>query len=269
MRVYKNKHSGKFFIFIEDLNDRKVLLVTPRNEIKALEQSLFAEGVEIVRNVLHSSRLVTTKQVIAYEAYHRDRKRESDEKKKSLSERRFSRNGTCQDVSGKRWVSRRIIPDQEENVMQHIDIDDEVFNYIRSKAIPYEEKTPNDTLRRLFGLKRKNKKITTTKIGVQSPSSKKPKADLQKLVQSGLLEEGQKLILNYKEKKLSRKYEAIVSGKHLLWNGETYTMSRLVKIILKPEGHAIPSEAYRGPDYWYNSDGRSIKDLWKQHLNEY
>lgn len=101
MRVYKNKHSGKFFIFIEDLNDRKVLLVTPRNEIKVLERSLFAEGVEIVRNVLHSSQLVTTKQVIAYEAYHRDRKRDSDEKKKSLSERSFSRKlrqyvATCQ-----------------------------------------------------------------------------------------------------------------------------------------------------------------------------
>jgi hypothetical protein len=271
VRVYKNKHSGRYFIFIEDLNNRKVLLVTPRNEIKALERSLFAEGVEIVRNVLHSSQLVTMKQVIAYEAYHRDRKRESDEKKKSLSEKRFSRklDSMAQHVSGKRWASCRIIPDQEENVMRHIDIDDEVFDYIRSKAIPYEEKTPNDTLRRLFGLKRKNKKITTTKIGVQPPSSKKPKADLQELVQSGLLEEGQKLILNYKEKKLSRKYEAIVSGKHLLWNGETCTMSRLVKIILRREGHAIPSEAYRGPDYWYNSDGRSIKDLWEQYLNEF
>ena len=152
--------------------------------------------------------------------------------------------------------------------MKQIEIDDEVFAYLQSKAIPYDEKTPNDTLRRLLGIKKKNEKMPT-KDPLKTHHSKKPKADLQELVQSGLLEEGQKLILNYKEKKLSRKYEAIVSGKHLLWNGETCTMSGLVKIILRREGHAIPSEAYRGPYYWYNSDGRSIKDLWKQYLNEY
>lgn len=145
--------------------------------------------------------------------------------------------------------------------MKQIEIDDEVFAYLQNKAIPYDEKTPNDTLRRLFGIKKKNEKKMPT-------HSKKPKADLQELVQGGLLEEGQKLVLNYKEKKLLKKYEAIVSGKHLLWNGKTYTMSGLVKIILRREGYAIPSEAYRGPDYWYNSDGRSIKDLWEQYLNK-
>ena len=152
--------------------------------------------------------------------------------------------------------------------MKQIEIDDEVFAYLQSKAIPYDEKTPNDTLRRLLGIKKKNEKMPT-KDPSKTHHSKKPKADLQELVQSDLLEEGQKLILNYKEKKLPRKYEAIVSEKHLLWNGETYTMSGLLKIILRREGRAIPSETYRGPDYWYNSDGRSIKDLWKQYLNEY
>ena len=42
--------------------------------------------------------------------------------------------------------------------MKQIEIDDEVFVCLQSKAIPYDEKTPNDTLRRLLGIKKKNEK---------------------------------------------------------------------------------------------------------------
>lgn len=144
--------------------------------------------------------------------------------------------------------------------MKQIEIDEEVFAWLQCKAIPYVDKSPNDTLRRLFGIK-------TEKLPIGF--SKKPKTDLQKLVQKGLLKEGQKLVFKYKGKKLSREYEARVFGKDLLWHGEKYSMSGLTKKILRREGHAIPSEAYRGPNYWYNSDGRSVKDLWAQYLNEF
>ncbi len=45
-------------------------------------------------------------------------------------------------------------------------------------------------------------------------------------------------------------------------------MSRLVAKILRDEGFSIPSEAYRGPAYWYNAEGKSVKDLWAQYLSD-
>ena len=39
--------------------------------------------------------------------------------------------------------------------MKTVEIDEEVYAYIQSKAIPYEDKTPNYTFRRLFGLDKK------------------------------------------------------------------------------------------------------------------
>lgn len=149
--------------------------------------------------------------------------------------------------------------------MRKIEIDDEVYAYLQDKAIPYVE-NPNDTLRRLFGIKQKSEKELSIKDVFKPRHPKKPKTDLQELVQSGLLEEGQEVFLNYKEMKLSKKYVATVSGNRLLWDGKIHTMSGLVKFILRQEGEAIPSEAYRGPEYWYNSDHRSIKDLWEQYL---
>ncbi len=149
--------------------------------------------------------------------------------------------------------------------MRKIEIDDEVYEYLQDKAIPYVE-NPNDTLRRLFGIKQEIAKGLSNKNIWKSRHPKTPKADLQELVLSGLLEEGQEVFFNYKEMRLSKKYEATVSENHLLWNGKIYTMTGLVKFILRQEGKAIPSEAYRGPEYWYNSDYRSVKDLWEQYL---
>jgi len=146
--------------------------------------------------------------------------------------------------------------------MKKIEIDDEVYGYLQAKAIPYVEKNPNDTLRRLFEIERE----VPIRGGSKPKHPKKPKADLQKLVLSGLLEEGQEVFLNYKEMNLSKEYVATVAENHLLWDGEFYTMTGLVKFILRQEGKETPSEAYRGPEYWYTSDHRSIKDLWAQYL---
>lgn len=148
--------------------------------------------------------------------------------------------------------------------MKNIEIDDEVYRYLQVKAIPYVEKNPNDTLRRLFGIERQSPKPVPIRPPLKPP--KKPKADLQKLVLSGLLEEGQEVFLNYKEMNLSKEYVATVSQNHLLWNGKFYTMTGLVKFILRQEEKAIPSEAYRGPEYWYTNHNRNIKDLWEQYL---
>jgi len=82
-----------------------------------------------------------------------------------------------------------------------------------------------------------------------------------------MLQDGQKLIFHYQEK-LSKEYEAKIMSGDLLWNSELYSMSKLVAVILKDEGYDIPSEAYRGPAYWHNGKGKSIKELWEQYLLE-
>ncbi|MDI6816842.1 MAG: hypothetical protein QME41_06605 [Actinomycetota bacterium] len=156
--------------------------------------------------------------------------------------------------------------------MRNIEIDDEVFGYLQSKAIPFVE-TPNLTLRRIFSL---NGKATR----IEKPSSqilqeqrkgrlrkKQPKTDLHKLVQVGLLQEGQPLfLLDYQGKKIAG-YDSTISGNNLLWNNELFSMSELAKECLKKEGFS--SESVRGPAHWSNTDGISVKELWKQYLKTY
>ena len=145
--------------------------------------------------------------------------------------------------------------------MRTIEVDDEVYAYLQSKAIPYIETTPNLTLRRLFNLNGKGQMLQS-----EDKMGKKPKANLQKLIKSGLLQEGQTLYLyDYRVRKIEG-YEAIVSGNSLLRNGKPYSMSRLAKEGLKEKG--FKSEDVRGPAHWYNSDGISVKELWSHFLNK-
>ncbi len=156
--------------------------------------------------------------------------------------------------------------------MRNIEIDDEVFAYLQSKAVPFVE-TPNLTLRRLFSLDGKPAKseepfselVPTQKI--RRVRKKQPKTELPKLVQAGLLQEGQTLFLHdYQGNKISG-YDSTISGKNLLWNNELFAMSELAKEFLKKEGFS--SESVRGPAHWFNADGISIKELWKQYLKTY
>lgn len=149
--------------------------------------------------------------------------------------------------------------------MRQVEIDDEVFAYLQSRAIPYVE-TPNITLRRLLGINTQNEKRVPAKDPLKLPRAKSPKTDIQRLIQSGLLEEGQRVVLHdYRGQKLT-KYEAIVSGNRLLWNGKRYSMSSLAEKVLKQEGYQ--SNSVQGPTRWHNLDGISIKQLWDQYLNK-
>lgn len=156
--------------------------------------------------------------------------------------------------------------------MRNIEIDDEVFGYLQSKAVPFVE-TPNLTLRRLFSLNGKPVKSEKTSSQIIQDKrlgrvrKKQPKTDLFKLIQVGLLQEGQTLyLLDYQGKKIAG-YDSIISGKNLFWNNERYSMSELAKECLKKEGFS--SESVRGPAHWSNSDGISVKELWDQYLKTY
>lgn len=155
--------------------------------------------------------------------------------------------------------------------MKTIEIDDELFGYLQSKAIAFVE-TPNLTLRRLL-LGDKSKPVSSqnsaliTRKNTKKTSKyrKQPKTNLLKLIEAGLLKEGQVLYLyDYQGNKV-KGYEAIISGKNLLWNNELFSMSELAKELLKDIGFS--SESVRGPAFWRNSDGISVKNLWKQYLN--
>ena len=150
--------------------------------------------------------------------------------------------------------------------MKQIEIDDEVFGYLQSKAIPFVE-TPNLTLRRLFQIDKIPEKIKTPIQPVQKQGQRKQqKTDLSLLIQDGLLQECQALYFyDYRGNKIEG-YDVILSGKSVIWNGQAYSMSDLAQKFLKQKGYT--SNSVRGPEHWYNSDGISIKDLWQQYLRK-
>jgi hypothetical protein len=147
--------------------------------------------------------------------------------------------------------------------MKQIEIDDEVFGYLQSKAIPFVE-TPNLTLRRLFQIEKPEKIKPLTQPMQSQGLRKQQKTDLSLLIQAGLLQEGQTLYFyDYRGNKING-FDVILSGKSLAWNGQSYSMSDLAQKFLKQKGYA--SNSVRGPEHWYNSDGISVKDLWQQYL---
>ena len=157
-------------------------------------------------------------------------------------------------------ASRVLIKD---SVMKQIEIDDEVFAYLQSKAVAFVE-TPNLTLRRLFQLDKPVQRSTTQKVTSGKSGRKKPKANLSTLISNGLLEEGQPLFLvDYQHNKLTQ-YRAVVNGTALKWEGRSYSMSELAKKLLQQEGYS--SNSVRGPAHWCTEEGVTIKELWQQHL---
>jgi len=143
--------------------------------------------------------------------------------------------------------------------MKTIEIDDDVFAYLQSKAIAFVE-TPNLTLRRLLGIEKRERLQSSNS---RAAGRKKRKTDLAELVSAGLIQEGQRLFLrNYRKQEIPG-YEAVVSNGKLRWSGQTYSMSELAKIMLKENGYE--SDSVRGPMFWYTEDGLSIKDIWGRY----
>lgn len=152
----------------------------------------------------------------------------------------------------------------KEIKMKQIQVDEDVFDYIKREST-WEDGNPNGTLRRLFGVKKTPEIRSVKSVVKRTVTSKEKKADLPTMIRFGMLHEGQSLKFRYREP-LANEYSAKVSGNGLNWKGEHYSMSRLVAVILKIEGHDISSGSYRGPAYWYTAEGKSIKDLWEINL---
>jgi len=154
--------------------------------------------------------------------------------------------------------------------MKIIEIDDEIFEYLLSKAIPYEDKTPTDTLRRLFGFDKKAvteqpKTLPQTRSRTVQ-GRKQHKASLVELVNAGFLKEGQILHLRDYQRREIPDSEAKVHHAGLLRDGQQNSMSDLAKKLLKKQGYV--SNSVRGPAHWFTSDGISVKKLWENYLKK-
>ncbi len=157
--------------------------------------------------------------------------------------------------------------------MPRIEIDDDVYGYLQTRAIAFVEK-PNDTLRRLLGISASTDRVTESASislveGRDRNERKKPKANLGALVARGVVTIGQKLYLHDHQGRRVPGAEAYVGG-HGIFSGpdrkRLCSMSDLAQELLKKEGYQ--SDSVRGPSHWYTEEGRSITELWGEYLNE-
>jgi hypothetical protein len=79
MEICINKCSNKYFIFVQNIEDGKRLLITPFGEIKTLEERHFLEPIDEDEYLLLSEGLITKQQYEAYQIYKRNRGHEQVE----------------------------------------------------------------------------------------------------------------------------------------------------------------------------------------------
>lgn len=183
--------------------------------------------------------------------------------------------------------------------MRTILIDDDVYRFLQGKAIPFEETTPNETLRRLFGLapgqgsqpsnqtrlprpelecsasNKLQNQSSSPKIKIALPrrtgEMRRMKASLRLLVEAGLLTEGQTLYMHdYDNSRIpGADFEATVEDNHLIWkqDGQAYSMSALAILLLRKRGHR--GDSVRGPARWFTADETSVQTLWDRFLKDY
>ena len=84
MEIYKNKVSGKYFIYIQESGEEKALFITPKGKVKPLELKLFSyySGRRDEDELLNKE-LITKKQVERFEQYSKDR---SEERRRKIFE---------------------------------------------------------------------------------------------------------------------------------------------------------------------------------------
>jgi|GEM_PF-1821417 len=73
MLVYKNRSSGKHFIYIQKTGNDEALLVTPQSEIKSLKLRLFEALEEKDEDYLFSNGIITENQLKRLKQYWKDR----------------------------------------------------------------------------------------------------------------------------------------------------------------------------------------------------
>jgi hypothetical protein len=156
--------------------------------------------------------------------------------------------------------------------MRSIEVDDEVYHALESKVRGFGD-TPNLVLRRLLGIGSAPSaalapRPSTPKAPAQQRKrGKAPKTNLRDLVRIGSLSEGQVLFMHdYQGNKING-VQAAVRGNDLEYKGNIYSMSALTREVMKKQGY--DSDSYRGPQFWYTVQGKSVKELWDEYLKAF
>jgi Arc/MetJ family transcription regulator len=162
--------------------------------------------------------------------------------------------------------------------MQQFPVDEEVVAVVwkRANPRPFEQLTFNSALRRVLGIASGKESEGRAAGGTESQEptgeaagsrgrTKAPKADLQRLVQAGLLREREELFLIDYQGNRIKQGKAIVAGGGLQFKSQHYSMSLLAKDLLKEVG--FQSDFVRGPAHWVNSHGVSVKALWQELMD--
>jgi hypothetical protein len=68
-QVCKNIASGKYFLFIEETNDEKLLLVIPMGEVKSLDSFLFEDIEEVDITDILNNGIITQQQIDGYKKF--------------------------------------------------------------------------------------------------------------------------------------------------------------------------------------------------------
>lgn len=161
--------------------------------------------------------------------------------------------------------------------MRIIEIDQETYDFLQSKAIPYVDKTPADTIKRLIGIPdtplesrngdsliQNNHSSNKTYLPQSGNKTKERKVSLVELVKAGLLQNGQKLFFQDYRGNHYPEYHVVLSNGALVWENQPYSMSNLAKILLKQNNYS--SESVRGPLFWSTHEGKTVFNLWDEYL---
>lgn len=153
--------------------------------------------------------------------------------------------------------------------MRMIEVDKEVYGWLEKQVQGFSD-TPNAVLRRLLGigtgataLPRLSEAPPTSS---RNARSKAPKTNLKELTRAKMLSEGQMLYLRDYQAKPVLGVHAVIRSNSLEYRGRLYSMSALTRELMKDQGYA--NDSYRGPQFWYTADGKSIKDIWDTYLKE-
>ena len=72
MEIYTNKETGKAFIYLDEQDDGRALMITPKGDVKVLEYHLFKEPFEVdAEEALMTQGQITAKQYDIYNRYNR------------------------------------------------------------------------------------------------------------------------------------------------------------------------------------------------------
>jgi hypothetical protein len=100
----------------------------------------------------------------------------------------------------------------------------------------------------------------------ETARARAPKADLRRLVEWGLLCEGQELVFLDFKGHARKEHRAIISGNELKYGGMLFSMSGLASILLKEMGYI--AESVRGPDHWATAEGQKVRAIWERALRK-